>query len=224
MDNSPIHPQTFLYQGYKITFNFGNGNIMANATEMAKPFGKLPSGFLRNSSTQSYVNALKKHYANLHSDQILRIEIGGDNPGTWMHEELALKFAAWLSPEFEVWIYQRIKELLKKGKTEIKRDLSPAEVLHQITGRMVEQEKTLSLMDKRLSMVEAKTTTRPDEFFTIAGWCRLQNKKITLHEAATLGRKAKALSKKQNYQVQAVRDIRFGKVGAYHVDILKQII
>jgi hypothetical protein len=25
--------------------------------------------------------------------------------GTWMHRILALKFAAWLSPKFELWVY-----------------------------------------------------------------------------------------------------------------------
>lgn len=224
MDNSPINPQSFIYQGYKITFDFGDGNTMVNATEMAKPFDKAPYNFLRNSSTKQFINALESRFANLRSEQIVRTINGGENYGTWMHEELALKFAGWLSPEFEVWIYQKIKELLTTGKVEIKRNLSPAEVLHQITGRMVEQEKTLSIIDKRLSLVEAKTTTRPDEFFTIAGWCRLKNRKITLHEAASLGRKAKQLSTEQGYQVQTVRDIRFGKVGAYHIDILNQII
>ena len=32
--------------------------------------------------------------------------------GTWMDERLALKFAAWLSPKFEIWIYDTIYEIL----------------------------------------------------------------------------------------------------------------
>ena len=32
--------------------------------------------------------------------------------GLWFHRVLALKFAAWLNPEFEVWIYITIDELL----------------------------------------------------------------------------------------------------------------
>jgi len=39
--------------------------------------------------------------------------------GTWMNETLALKFAAWLNPKFELWVYGKIKELLLTGKTEL---------------------------------------------------------------------------------------------------------
>lgn len=60
----------------------------------------------------------------------LRIQRGGANPGTWMHQKLALKLAAWLSPEFELWVYDRIEELLTTGKTEIK-PLSKEETIQQ---------------------------------------------------------------------------------------------
>lgn len=32
--------------------------------------------------------------------------------GTWMHRVLALKFAAWLDPEFELWVYCTIDKLM----------------------------------------------------------------------------------------------------------------
>jgi len=44
--------------------------------------------------------------------KILKVVRGGDASeglqGTWIHERLALKFAAWLSPKFELWIYDTI--------------------------------------------------------------------------------------------------------------------
>ena len=55
--------------------------------------------------------------------EVIRVVKGGDAKeglqGTWMDEKLALKFAAWLSPEFELWVYDRIFELLITGKTEL---------------------------------------------------------------------------------------------------------
>ncbi len=86
---------------------------MVNATEMAKIFDKLPSGFLRVKQTQKFIATLKKRYANLHNENIVRIIQGGDSQGTWMHEKLTLKFAAWLSPEFELWVFDKIQEILK---------------------------------------------------------------------------------------------------------------
>lgn len=37
--------------------------------------------------------------------------------GTWMHEDVAMEFARWLSPTFAIWCNDRIKELLKYGMT-----------------------------------------------------------------------------------------------------------
>ncbi|MFK7907015.1 MAG: KilA-N domain-containing protein [Chitinophagales bacterium] len=114
--------QVFEYNGQNISFDFGDGNRMINATEMAKGFGKLTAGFLRMKQTQDFIAILKKRYANSHNENILRVIQGGDAKlqGTWMHEKLALKFAAWLSPEFEVWVYDRIHELLQKGYTTLR--------------------------------------------------------------------------------------------------------
>ncbi|MDQ1087190.1 hypothetical protein QE390_001736 [Siphonobacter sp. SORGH_AS 1065] len=40
---------------------------------------------------------------NLHSDTLIKTINGGSNPGTWMHEDVALEFARWLSPAFAIW-------------------------------------------------------------------------------------------------------------------------
>lgn len=110
--------QVFEYNGHNISFDFGDGNRMINATEMAKAFGKKPNHFLRSKQTQAFINVLSQ-VANLQLEKIIKVIHGGNQHGTWMHEKLALKFAAWLSPEFEVWVYDKIQELLHKGYTTI---------------------------------------------------------------------------------------------------------
>jgi hypothetical protein len=52
----------FLYDDQKITFEFNDGQSMVNATQMAKPFGKLPTGFLRGESAKAFVLALEEDY------------------------------------------------------------------------------------------------------------------------------------------------------------------
>lgn len=106
--------QVFQYNNSAITFQLGDGDVMVNATEMAKPFGKEPASFLRNAQTQSFVTALQNRRPNAPAVVTMN---GGNKYGTWMHQKLALKFAAWLSPEFELWVYDRIEELLKHGMT-----------------------------------------------------------------------------------------------------------
>jgi phage antirepressor YoqD-like protein len=104
----------FDYKGTPITFQIGNGNIIVNLTEMAKPFGKMPAHFLSNDQTKRYINVLAKT-VTIGFPIVKTVE--GKFGGTWGHQKLALKFAAWLSAEFELWVYDRIEELLKFGIT-----------------------------------------------------------------------------------------------------------
>jgi len=116
--------KTYNYDGYQISFAFEDSSKMINATMMAKPFKKYPADFLRLKQTKLFIAALEKRYGNPHNEnsrEILRIIQAGDAKlqGTWMDEKLALKFAAWLNPDFELWVWDRIYELLTTGKTEI---------------------------------------------------------------------------------------------------------
>lgn len=108
--------KVFDYKGSKISFANGE-NMMVNATEMAKPFEKRPAKWLELPSTKDFLAALT---AIRKSDTaLIQTNSGGINGGggTWMHEDVALEFARWLSPAFAIWCNDRIKELLKYGMT-----------------------------------------------------------------------------------------------------------
>lgn len=109
-----VESKSYDYNGYNITFNKGE-NLMINASEMAKAFGKLPSGWLRNQSVQEFIKELSAMRNCIASDLVQ--VINGDNGGTWMHEDVAMEFARWLSPAFAIWCNDRIKELLQVGMT-----------------------------------------------------------------------------------------------------------
>lgn len=121
--------ESFSFNDNPVTFR---ADHFVNASEMAKPFGKQPAHFLRLKQTQSFMLALQ--YANSHSE-VVRVENGGKNPGTWMHEKLALKFAAWLSPEFELWVFDRIQELLLRGQVSIA-STSDADRIEELERRL----------------------------------------------------------------------------------------
>lgn len=104
--------QIFQYNGSPITFCKGD-NVMINATEMAKPFGKNAGHWMRNQSTQEFINELAA-LRNCKGSDLVQIENG---IGCWMHEDVALEFARWLSPAFAIWCNDRIKELLQYGMT-----------------------------------------------------------------------------------------------------------
>ena len=129
----------------KFILNPKHGNLMVNATEIAKHYNRRIDHFRRSDDTQRFISAMKK----LPKDESLWSEFtptGGNwgenvdenrgqfppngvnsdgffltdddiyqprgHQGTWMHRLLALKFAAWLDAEFELWIYLTIDNIL----------------------------------------------------------------------------------------------------------------
>ena len=105
----------FIYQEKQIDFlPNGNDNVMVNATQMAKVFGKKVEPFMRNESTQNFIlECLKSENCSFLSIKKEEDLIDSkQKSGTWMHQILALKFAAWLDPSFELWIYMTINKIL----------------------------------------------------------------------------------------------------------------
>src|SRR5690554_96164 len=105
----------FFFQETQIHFLLQNeGNVMVNATEMAKAFNKRIDVFLKTEPTKLFIETLKFPPVGVNldikSDEDI-IQTRGRN-GTYFHRVLALKFAAWLDPNFEVWVYSTIDNLL----------------------------------------------------------------------------------------------------------------
>jgi hypothetical protein len=98
----------FSFNDQEIEFDLSDNNIMVDATAMGKVFGKLPGNFLKTESTEKFIEFMMFRYS-LKNNDIVRTSTNG---GTWMHRKLALKFAAWLSVEFEDWVYTIIEKLL----------------------------------------------------------------------------------------------------------------
>ena len=106
-----------MYEGSPVSFTKGS-NVMVNATEMAKPFEKRALKWLENQTTKEFIEELSKVRKRTLADLVI-VTKGGNNPGTWMHEDVAMEFARWLSPKFAIWCNDRIKELLTTGTTSL---------------------------------------------------------------------------------------------------------
>ena len=138
-----------VFEENAITFLVSKDNsMMINATEMAKVFNKDLFQFTKSEGTKSFIDScLKPANAGLlgvkTEDDLI---ISRQKSGTFMHRVLALKFAAWLSPDFEVWVYSTIERLL--------------------FGRHVEREKsfekTISLQNELESLVMKPDKTGDD--------------------------------------------------------------
>lgn len=71
-----------------------------------------PSVFIRSATVKGFVKALK---SALEINQPLKVVKGGDSPGIWGVELLSIRYAAWLSAEFEIRVYQTFQALVRKG-------------------------------------------------------------------------------------------------------------
>ena len=115
--------KVFSYNGSNITFRTKDGIVYVNATEMAKPFNKQPYEYLRLTSTNELIRSITG-FSRISENQLVIRKPGSpeNGGGTWLHEDIALDFAQWLSVDFKIWCNAHIKELLLTGKTEIARD------------------------------------------------------------------------------------------------------
>lgn len=110
--------QIFNYNDTPVSFQMGESDLMINATQMAKPFGKQVYDYLRLPSTNELIKAIARK-SRISENQLVTKRQGSPSSGggTWMHEDLAIDFAQWLSVDFRLWVNDRIKELFRFGLT-----------------------------------------------------------------------------------------------------------
>jgi hypothetical protein len=155
----------FTYDNNEISFqpDFGK-NLMINATEMANIFGKEVTHFLQNEGTHKFIDAClntrNSEYLNLKSREDL--VVGRQKTGTWMHRILAIKFAAWLNPDFEVWVYSTIEDLIfgqyKRLEESLKASAKRKVQIDELRNKLAESEEFQTL--ERLELEERQAAYR----------------------------------------------------------------
>lgn len=150
-----------IFEESNITFLLSkDNNMMVNATEMAKVFGKDLYQFTKSDNTKSFINSCLKP-ANA---GILSIKSESDlirsnqKTGTFMHRVLALKFAAWLSPDFELWVYSTIEKLLFGKHVEREQSLERTLILQrEMDALKYKTDKTGTDFDRYLELEQMLT-------------------------------------------------------------------
>lgn len=112
------------YLGSGITFKMIEGNIYADATEMAKIIDnglqKLKD-WKRSARTIELIEELNKinEVEKSHIELIVSNRGGLDNGRTWIHETLILDFAQYLNIKFKIWCQSQITTLLREGSVSL---------------------------------------------------------------------------------------------------------
>lgn len=135
-----IHIHT--YNGEPVSFDFDlrSGSHMVNATQMIKGYNKWLEeqaspespkrldNFMRLKQTKEFIQeletVLKSDTSDVRYHPVIKAVRGGkyELRGTWVHELLALKIAAWLSPRFEIWVFQTIRDLFRNGDVQLQHE------------------------------------------------------------------------------------------------------
>jgi hypothetical protein len=71
--------------------------------------GKEPSKWLENRTTQELIAELEGHYTNSCIDVVR----GGNASGTYVHELLAVSYAGWISPSFQLRVNQAFLDVVR---------------------------------------------------------------------------------------------------------------
>ena len=89
--------KTFSYNGNEVLFDIKD-DVMVNATQLAKIYGKRPNDYLSLPATNQLINAITRKYG-ISENQLVISKAGSSHNGggTWMHEDVALEFLSTLS-------------------------------------------------------------------------------------------------------------------------------
>jgi len=101
----------YLYQEFEIHFTVHGPEkqVMVNATEMAKAFGKRTTNYLTNEKTKELI--LKLELTEIPVNSNYKVLKNKGHMGYYFCDILALDFAAWLDVDFRIWIYKKILDI-----------------------------------------------------------------------------------------------------------------
>ncbi len=140
------------------------GDVMVNATEMAKLFGKQTKHFNELESTKKLIESClisrdsRLIGVNQKEDLIKSVK----NLGTYMHRIIALEFASWLDVDFKIWLLCRIDEIkfgkIKPLQNAVEKELSATQNLELALHRVMmgESEEAKELAQAVFDLNDAK--------------------------------------------------------------------
>ena len=135
------------YLGSGITFKNIEGEIYANATEMAKCFpNKNLSTWINSKGTEEYIEAMCIENKQT-KDFYLDVKQGGVGHGTWIHETLCLDLARWLNTSFRIWCDKQIATLIREGSVSIEPQFKAPTTLKEALLLALEQQEKIEQLE-----------------------------------------------------------------------------
>lgn len=122
--------------GHLVGQRRGDGDV--NATALCKAAGKKFHDYARNQATGEFVEELERS-AGIPANDLIQSKQGQpeNGGGTWVHPDVAINLAQWLSPKFAVMVSRWVRELLTTGHVGISDPAAITELLARL--RLLEE-------------------------------------------------------------------------------------
>lgn len=92
----------------------------------------------------------------------------------------------------------------------------------QLRMNQIQQQQQIQALESKVNLIEAKTATRPD-YFSVMGYAIMNKVTVGLRMAASIGKKASSICKKNGFPTDEVPDPRFGRVKLYPSSVLDKV-
>lgn len=148
----------FSYNGKNVTMRVRKGVVYVNLTEVAKAFpDKNLTHIINSQEISDYCEKFSK-LQNCSLADLLIITRGGNNPGTWAHQRVALRVAQKLSTEFSIWVDERIEELLTTGHSSIQQQYPVPQSFGEALMLAAQQQMRIEEQQKRIEQKQEEIT------------------------------------------------------------------
>lgn len=212
-----------------------NGRYNLNALHRASgnQEEKAPAKWIRNKGTQELIAELEKE-----TGQICTVSLEGRNGGTFAHELLAISYAGWISPAFQLKVNQAFIDSRKPKEPALPKTL--AEAL-RLAAELAEERERISIELDNAIATKAEIGTRREAtaMATASAAVRKVNKlqkeldqskqyfsikrMSMLHHGMNFNwRLLKSTGIEMGIEPIDVFDQNYGTVKAYHVDVWKE--
>jgi hypothetical protein len=149
-----------LKDNYQLEYREIDGFI--NITNLCKAGGKEFKSWNRIDKTKRFLEVLSSA-VNIHTADLILVGSGSKYTNdtknhTWVHPQVAINIAQWISPEFDVLVSKWVYEIMLTGKVDIKEN--------KTTQELDQMNKENKLLKNRVKLLESKVLQKqPRESF-----------------------------------------------------------
>jgi phage antirepressor YoqD-like protein len=177
----------FSYNGNNVLFDIKD-DVMVNATQLAKIYGKRPNDYLSLPATNQLINAITRKYG-IAENQLVRTERGGIAPGTWMHRLIVVDFCQWLDIDLKLWCTEKLDELMRYGMTAtqptLEQMINNPDLVISLATQLKNEREEKARLEQEKKQLEDKTA-KQEPYVSFAKTASKAEGKVDIGQAAKI--------------------------------------